>query len=91
MEEARYIMRRRERAANLAGYDRLVTDLLGHVFARLLWIVVIHLLRAGMLFRAFVPAATAPIGSWGHAHHHHQSLAIGIGADALAELCWLPD
>jgi hypothetical protein len=36
---------------------------LGHVFACLLWIVAIHLVRAGMLFRAFVPAAKAPIGS----------------------------
>src|SRR6516162_11853978 len=26
----------------------------------------------------------------GHAHHH-QSLALGIGADALGELYWLPD
>jgi hypothetical protein len=23
--------------------------------------------------------------------HHHQSLALGIGADALGELYWLPD
>jgi hypothetical protein len=36
------------------GCDRLAeADLLGHVFAWLLWIVVIHLLPAGMLFRAF--------------------------------------
>jgi hypothetical protein len=26
----------------------------------------------------------------GHAHHH-QSFALGIGADALGELYWLPD
>jgi len=30
-------------------------------------------------------------GDRGHAHHHHQSLALGIGADALGELYWLPD
>ena len=29
-------------------------------------------------------------GDRGHAHHH-QSLALGIGADALGELYWLPD
>jgi hypothetical protein len=37
----------RKRAADLAGCDRLaVADLVGHVFACLLWIVVIHLLWA---------------------------------------------
>jgi len=66
---------------------------LGHVFACLLWIVVIHLLWAwgDAFFRAFMPAAKAPIGSlWkgdrGHAHYQ-QSLALGIGADALGGLC----
>jgi hypothetical protein len=45
-------------------------------------------------FRAFVPAAKALSGAYeeGMAHaHHHQSLALGIGADALGELYWLPD
>jgi hypothetical protein len=56
---------------DLAGCDLLAeADLLGHVFAWLLWIVVIHLLPTGMLFRAFVPAAKAPIGS----------LRTGVGA-----------
>jgi hypothetical protein len=46
-------------------------------------------------FHAFVPAAKALSGAYeegdrGHAHHH-QSLALGIGADALGELYWLPD
>jgi len=49
----------------------------------------------GAFFRAFVPAAKALSGAYergdrGHAHHH-QSLALGIGADALGELYWLPD
>src|SRR5215467_11216152 len=42
-----------------------------------------------------VPAAKALSGAYeegdrGHAHHH-QGLALGIGADALGELYWLPD
>jgi len=48
----------------------------------------------GTFFRAFMPAAKALSELMkrdrGHAHHH-QSLALGIGADALGELYWLPD
>jgi hypothetical protein len=75
-------------------YTPLAIRIKGHVFASLLWIVVIHLVWAlGDAF--FVPAAKAPKGSLrrgdrGHAQHH-QSLALGIGVDALGELYWLPD
>jgi hypothetical protein len=79
-----------ERPIWLAGCDRLAAaDLLGHVFACLLWIVVT---RGGdAFFLAFVPAAKAASGAYeegdrGHAHHH-QSLARGIGAVALGGLC----
>src|SRR5262245_66555703 len=50
--------------------------------------------HGGTFFRAFMPAAKALSELMkrdrGHAHHH-QSLALGIGADALGELYWLPD
>ena len=47
----------------------------------------------GAFFRAFMPAAKAPIGGRRGGRgvaYHHQSLALGIGADALGGL-WLPD
>jgi hypothetical protein len=72
-------------------------DLLGHVFACLLWSIGNPFSVGGTgdaFFNAFVPAAKAPIGrayeEGGHAQRH-QSLAVGIGADALGGLCQLAE
>jgi hypothetical protein len=68
----------------------------GHVFACLLWIVVIHLLWAwgGAFFRAFVPAAKALSGAYeeGIAGMLTIIKASLLGsALMLLELYWLPD
>jgi hypothetical protein len=59
----------------------------GHVFACLLWIVVVHLLWAWGV-PSSAPSCLPPRRyrelmkrDRGHAHHH-QSLALGIGADS---------